>query len=81
MKKNGKNIDQLQPELNKLKDLQAKLNKLIGPGIGTQPSIPNYPKEIPKVGEKVPHLTITEFLQILNDRVNGMWVVTVYNLY
>ena len=75
MKKNGKNIVQLQPELNKLKDLQAKLNKLIGPGI------PNYPKEIPKVGEKVPHLTIAEFLQILNDRVNGMWVVTVYNLY
>ena len=71
MKKNGKNIDQLHSELNKLKDLQLKLNKLIGPGI------PNYPKEFPKVGKKVPHLTITEFLQILNDRVNGMWVVTI----
>ena len=59
MKKNGKNIDQLHSELNKLKDL-------IGPGI------PNYPKEIPKVGEKMQHLTITDFLQILNDKVKGM---------
>ena len=68
MKKISKNIVDLESELNKLKDLQSKLIKLIGPGI-----LPNYPKEIPKIGERVPHLSsITEFLQSLNDRVNGM---------
>ena len=68
MKKISKNIVDLESELNKLKDLQSKLIKLIGPGI-----LPNYPMQISIIGEKVPHLSsITEFLQTLNDRVNGM---------